>query len=596
MKTKSDQSQGQNMKLTGTVSQGTGYKRENFCAKGQLPPEEPGWTNRLYQEVKDVFCGMAGMQATELRKSELYKRAGESPVELLRIQRQTEEAVVSHSTADLVLFCRPRRFESCKDDLTCARNWLTDFDWNYDGNHCRNSCVPYSQMYKNGRDLCQSMWGQSFTVSESPCRCLRLDGRDEVVMKYLLPDKDTDRSASEEVHSDERSCQLEGLGALAGEEKAGDGNRTALQGTWVQEPRGTPGETWGLIRQNRSPGPGSGFQATASEKRALCSLSKKHVCFLFQSSAPMLEKHGEHFSRGEGRFGVSRRRHNSSDGFFNNGPLHTSGDGWQQPSLLRHDSVDSGVSKGPHAGLISNQGWKENSSWHSAPRGTEAVNHHHHRHRAPHRHWNGSVHPRKGPAFQEKQAAQAREEKGPKGGKLKFVEEDFAGPWKPNGREMKSGLHFSGRDSAFTSPVSVTKPLAQMSNSSHTSLKEGESSTPEPKEYGEGNCHKNGLSLSLSDSDTDHLSSSLEAEHRLLKAMGWQEHPENDENCLPLTEDELKEFQAKTEQLKKNGFGKNGLLLKNSSAFQLGHWRSPLELEEGSETETSSSETSADET
>ncbi|RXM33351.1 Actin-binding protein IPP [Acipenser ruthenus] len=83
---------------------------------------------------------------------------------------------------------------------------------------------------------------------------------------------------------------------------------------------------------------------------------------------------------------------------------------------------------------------------------------------------------------------------------------------------------------------------------SPSAQEEGESSTPEPKEYGEGNCHQNGLSLSLSDSDTDHLSSSLEAEHRLLKAMGWQEHPENDENCLPLTEDELKEFQAKTEQ------------------------------------------------
>ncbi|MGH0135737.1 UNVERIFIED_CONTAM: hypothetical protein FKN15_050781 [Acipenser sinensis] len=361
-----------------------------------------------------------------------------------------------------------------------------------------------------------------------------------------------------------------------------------------------------------------------------------------KSPAPMLEKHGEHFSRGEGRFGVSRRRHNSSDGFFNNGPLHTSGDGWQQPSLLRHDSVDSGVSKGPHAGLISNQGWKENSSWHSAPRGTEAVNHHHHRHRAPHRHWNGSVHPRKGPAFQEKQAAQAREEKGPKGGKLKFVEEDFvrmriflevedwenppsakqsvskmlvikkvskddpsaafcagfaitgplpangnkthvtgpsvyknlvpkpaapptkvcvcvcvcvracvwqpgaqtkAGPWKPNGREIKSGLHFSGRDSAFTSPVSVTKPLAQMSNSSHTSLKETPSSTTPPMDI----------------------------------------TPPGGEFAYMLF-------------LKKNGFGKNGLLLKNSSAFQLGHWRSPLELEEGSETETSSSETSADET
>lgn len=101
-------------------------------------------------------------------------------------------------------------------------------------------------------------------------------------------------------------------------------------------------------------------------------------------------------------------------------------------------------------------------------------------------------------------------------------------------------------------------------------------STPEPKTYSEEVCHENGLSYSLSDSDTEHLSSSLEAEHRLvptaprwhthvsiararclrylfldrlLKSMGWQEYPENDDNFLPLTEDELREFQTKTEQV-----------------------------------------------
>uniref|UniRef100_A0A8C7K9J0 Vasculin n=1 Tax=Oncorhynchus kisutch TaxID=8019 RepID=A0A8C7K9J0_ONCKI len=42
------------------------------------------------------------------------------------------------------------------------------------------------------------------------------------------------------------------------------------------------------------------------------------------------------------------------------------------------------------------------------------------------------------------------------------------------------------------------------------------------------------------------LSSSLEAEHRLLKEMGWQE--ESDETCAPLTEDEMREFQAISEQ------------------------------------------------
>lgn len=35
-----------------------------------------------------------------------------------------------------------------------------------------------------------------------------------------------------------------------------------------------------------------------------------------KSSIATFDKHGEHLSRGEGRFGVSRRRHNSSDGFF----------------------------------------------------------------------------------------------------------------------------------------------------------------------------------------------------------------------------------------------------------------------------------------
>ncbi len=31
--------------------------------------------------------------------------------------------------------------------------------------------------------------------------------------------------------------------------------------------------------------------------------------------------------------------------------------------------------------------------------------------------------------------------------------------------------------------------------------------------------------------------------------MGWQEYPENDDNFQPLTEDELREFQAKTEKV-----------------------------------------------
>ncbi|XP_031430815.1 vasculin-like protein 1 isoform X1 [Clupea harengus] len=459
-----------------------------------------------------------------------------------------------------------------------------------------------------------------------------------------------------------------------------------------------------------------------------------------KSPAANLEKHGEHLPRGDHRPGGSRRRHNSSDGFFNNDPLRApAGDGWQQPSLLRHDSVDSGVAKGSGGGLGSGQSWKETPGWphhHQGRHGKRGGGGERERPGGVHRLRNGNFHPaRKGGPYQDRYSDEERNED-----KLKFVEEDFpslnpettgkpvsqaravgtpagvwenppsankqvskmlvikkvskedpsaafsagfasagplptngtkvsisgpsvyknllpkpatapskTGPWKPNGREAKTGLHFSGRDSAFSSPASVTKPLAPVSAPQHATPKEppssttppmditpprlklmrrstdrkseflrglkderngdvggnhspgvpteGEGSTPEAKEYGEG--HENGISHSLSDSDTEHLSSSLEAEHRLLKAMGWQEHPENDDNFLPLTEDELKEFQAKTEQLKKNGLGRNGMLVRPRGVAMPMAWRSPVEPgleEEGSESETSSScQTSDDE-
>ncbi|KAM8850223.1 vasculin-like protein 1 isoform 1-T4 [Spinachia spinachia] len=216
--------------------------------------------------------------------------------------------------------------------------------------------------------------------------------------------------------------------------------------------------------------------------------------------------------------------------------------------------------------------------------------------------------------------------------------------WKSGGREItKPGLHMPGRDSVFTSPVSAAKPSPAVSAPQHSNPKElpssttppidiapsrlklmrrgpdrkseflralkdegtgelvtssspgtsgeGESSTPEPKAYSEEVCHENGLSYSLSDSDTEHLSSSLEAEHRLLKAMGWQEYPENDDNFQPLTEDELREFQTKTEQLKRNGMQRaRGVILHFTP------WRSVAEanVEEGSESETSSSSQTSD--
>lgn len=496
-----------------------------------------------------------------------------------------------------------------------------------------------------------------------------------------------------------------------------------------------------------------------------------------KSPAATFEKHGEHLNRGEVRFGGNRRRHNSSDGFFNNGPLRTPGDGWHQPSLLRHDSVDSGVSKGVHLGTVTSQGWKDNPGWHgqrhdpvnqrsgssssgsNGGSGTGGGNGGNGvggngggSSSSGHRHWNGNFHPRKNTAFQDKTSTETKEEKKEeKEEKLQFVEEDFPslnpeagkqnvqsktvgtpagvwenppsakqgvskmlvikkvskedpaaafsagfissgplptnvktiavgpsvyknlvpkpaalstkpGPWKPNRSEAKPGLFFPGRDSAFTSPVSATSPVVQANGSVQTSPKESpssttppieiipsrlmkltkrstdkkseflkalkdgrsedisehgevlepreldkldeiESSSPETKENGDEQCrHRNGLSVSPDDGtdhlssslEVDHLSHSLEAEHRLLKAMGWQEDSENEENYRPITEDELREFEAKTEQWRKS-FDKNGLLKGRSAAF-FSPWKSTFRfgLSEDYDTETSSSSETSD--
>nr|XP_020145295.1 LOW QUALITY PROTEIN: vasculin-like protein 1 [Microcebus murinus] len=464
-----------------------------------------------------------------------------------------------------------------------------------------------------------------------------------------------------------------------------------------------------------------------------------------KSPTATFEKHGEHLPRGEGRFGVSRRRHNSSDGFFNNGPLRTTGDSWHQPSLFRHDSVDSGVSKGAYAGITGNP-----SYWYGSSRGHDVMSQRSGGGTGNHRHWNGSFHSRKGCSFQERPPTEIREEKKEdKVEKLQFEEEDFpslnpeagkqnqpcrpfgtpsgvwenppsakqpskmivikkvskedpaaafsaaftspgshhangnksssivpsvyknlvpkpAPPpskpnaWKANRMEHKTGSLTStpascaclpvrifvtqtswclrlGRCQLLSSPKespSSTTPPIEISSSRlavkappaadqltrRTTDRKSEflktlkddrngefsenrdcdkledledDSTPEPKENGEEGCHQNGLALPIVE-EGEVLSHSLEAEHRLLKAMGWQEYPENDESCLPLTEDELKEFHMKTEQLRRNGFGKNGFLQsRNSSLFS--PWRSTCKAEfEDSDTETSSSETSDD--
>ncbi|XP_044297630.1 riboflavin-binding protein-like [Varanus komodoensis] len=77
-------------------------------------------------------------------------------------------------------------YEACKNDLTCVSNWLMDWKIDANGeNHCKNECISYSEMYVNGTDMCEKMWGESLKVSNSPCLCLRLNEMDNAVIKLM---------------------------------------------------------------------------------------------------------------------------------------------------------------------------------------------------------------------------------------------------------------------------------------------------------------------------------------------------------------------------------------------------------------------------
>ncbi|KAJ8345123.1 hypothetical protein SKAU_G00293160 [Synaphobranchus kaupii] len=83
-------------------------------------------------------------------------------------------------------------FEACKNDMTCARNWTTDWV----GVNCTGPCVTFQQMYKDERDLCDHLWGDAFVAVEDledledggdggPC-CLTLSPSDREVVDALL--------------------------------------------------------------------------------------------------------------------------------------------------------------------------------------------------------------------------------------------------------------------------------------------------------------------------------------------------------------------------------------------------------------------------
>ncbi|KAJ8363381.1 hypothetical protein SKAU_G00122120 [Synaphobranchus kaupii] len=90
-------------------------------------------------------------------------------------------------------FCRDW-FEACRTDLTCTRNRVSDRKKSPPGNNCTGNCVTYQQIYQDGRDLCETLWGDAFVTvedevreekEEASCGCLTLSPSDREVIAAL---------------------------------------------------------------------------------------------------------------------------------------------------------------------------------------------------------------------------------------------------------------------------------------------------------------------------------------------------------------------------------------------------------------------------
>nr|XP_005310744.2 retbindin [Chrysemys picta bellii] len=128
-------------------------------------------------KVNDIYwdrCGNLSPRCEHyLQRVECFYRCSPSAARWPHPQRPT--AVLEVPLC--LTFCEAW-YEACKDDLTCARNWVSDWQWGPQGNNCSRDCVPYSQMYQDGRELCENIWGDSFVAAREPCPCLSLTGSD----------------------------------------------------------------------------------------------------------------------------------------------------------------------------------------------------------------------------------------------------------------------------------------------------------------------------------------------------------------------------------------------------------------------------------
>ncbi|XP_067829131.1 retbindin [Heptranchias perlo] len=101
-------------------------------------------------------------------------------------------------------------YKACENDRTCARNWNSDLKWsNQIRATCISECTPYNKMYKDGKDMCESLWGDTFKVRS--CNCLNMDQNDEQVIKNLMQEDSTKAGSNGELPCREKRSTVNKL-------------------------------------------------------------------------------------------------------------------------------------------------------------------------------------------------------------------------------------------------------------------------------------------------------------------------------------------------------------------------------------------------
>uniref|UniRef100_UPI00398EA2F3 retbindin n=1 Tax=Pristiophorus japonicus TaxID=55135 RepID=UPI00398EA2F3 len=101
-------------------------------------------------------------------------------------------------------------YKACENDQTCTRNMNSDLNTsNHTRATCTSECIPYNKMYKDGKDLCESVAGDSFKVRS--CNCLSLDKNDERVIKTLMQEDSTKTGFNGELPCSEKRSTVNKL-------------------------------------------------------------------------------------------------------------------------------------------------------------------------------------------------------------------------------------------------------------------------------------------------------------------------------------------------------------------------------------------------